>query len=428
MISVTATHLLAFVPSLLLIEGFFAGSEIALLSADQLALKHQSKEGSTGATLALQLIQFPEKILSTTLFITSLCVISLSTLMTLYFIEQAPSHSHLFTLLVTSPLIVLFGELIPKTLYQYHATVIARWVARPIHWMYWACFPWTWILTFYMNRLSRIAGPLEKLLVGKRKTTREELHALLSYNRSEIKINPIEKRMIKRIFNFKETEAKHALIPLVKVEAIIESATIHEALQNFENHRHSRIPVYSERIDNIIGLLKSSNLLAATHLEESIQPYISPAHYVAETQILEDVMVEMRQKNHEMVVIVNEYGGGIGILTFEDIVEEIVGEINDEFDHESKDYKEISSNSWHIQAKMEIQTIHEILKIEIPEGDYETLGGFLLQEFGRIPNVGDTMTFTTAQNTYQICIQKASRRQIETVLIQRTNDEDKTPE
>jgi putative hemolysin len=411
--------LLFLIPPLILIEGFFSGSEIALFSADRLALKKMAKKGSVGAKLALELAAHPERILSATLFITDLCIILISALITLHFLKKSNEHGDLYAILICSPLVVIFGELIPKTVYQRHATKVAPWVARPVNWAYWIFYPFTRLIASYTNRLSRMVGPIEELIVGKRRTTREELQSLLSYSKRESEIKASEKRMIKRIFDFKDTEAKHALIPLVRVEAIDESATVQQALERYQSHRHSRMPVYSGRIDNIVGVLEASDLLSATDNRQPIRLYISSAHYVSETQSLEDLMYEMRRDDIEMVVVVDEHGGAVGILTFEDIVEEIVGEINDEYDTESLPYKELSDSSWLVQARMEIQAINDQLRVALPEGEYETLSGFLLQQFGRIPSNRDELFFDTPTGSYKFTIRKATQRHIEIVLIER---------
>jgi hypothetical protein len=182
------------------------------------------------------------------------------------------------------------------------------------------------------------------------------------------------------------------------------------------------MPVYSNRIDNIIGILENSDLLGTSDLSESIKLYISPAHYAAETQSLEDLLSDMRSEDSEMVVVVDEHGGAVGILTFEDIVEEIVGEISDEFDFETLSYKELSEQSWSVQAKMEIQQINETLKVDLPEGNYETLSGFLLQQFGRIPEPRDELFFDTPTGSYKFTIQRATERHIELVLVERIRE------
>ena len=420
--NLSLSWILGLVPFLLLLEGFFSGSEIALLSADKLRLKTESLKGSRGAKLALELVTHPERILSSTLLITSLCVIGTSSLITLYLISRSINYSSVLAVLITSPLIVLFGELLPKTLYQRNADKMAPWVARPVYWVFWTFFPITRVMSTYTSKLSQILGPIEEILTGKKRSTREDLRSMLSYSRRETELKLTERRMIKRIFDFKDAEAKHALIPLVRVEAIKETATAQEALERFKSHRHSRMPVYSERIDNIVGVLEIGDLAAMTGPEQPIAQYLSPAHYVAETQPLKDLLHEMRREDNELVVIVDEYGGAVGILTFEDIVEEIVGEIHDEDDTDVTSYRELSENKWLVQARTEIQELNESLRLHLAEGDYETLGGFLLQQFGRIPELGDELYFDAARGLQlKFTVRKATERRIELVLIEKIN-------
>lgn len=419
MITLSIFQLILIILILVSIEGFFSGSEIALLSSDKLVLRRHAKQGTKTAALALELAKHPEKVLSTTLLITNLCIIGISAIVELYMLANAPYHPELFAILLTSPIIVLLGELLPKTFYQRNANLLAPWVAYPVQLTYLAFYPFTRLLSIYTTRLSRIVIPIEELLTGRRRTTRDEIRSLLSFPKDESEIKSSEKKIIRRIFDFKETEAKHALIPLVRVDAIDDSGTVQNALEKFEKHRHSRMPVYSKRIDNIVGVLEANDLLAATDLQESIRLYITPANYVAETQSLEDLVQEMRSEDNEMVVVVDEHGGAVGILTFEDIVEEIVGEISDEYDRETLSFKEIAENTWSVQARTEIQQLNESLKLDLPEGNYETLSGFLLQQFGRIPETRDELFYDTPSGSYKFTIQKATERHIETVLVQR---------
>jgi CBS domain containing-hemolysin-like protein len=417
-VELSIDHLFAIIPPLLLIEGFFSGSEIALLSADRLKLKASAKRGSKRAKLTLELVSHPERVFSSTLFITALCIVGISSLFELYFLGQKHPHPELMSIAVASPLIVIFGELVPKTLGRRFSDRLSIWISGPVIGAYYLFYPFTRLIAGYTNRLSRVLGPIEEMLTGKKKTTRDELRSLLSYGKNESEIKPSEKKMIKRIFDFSDTEAKHALIPLVRVEAIDDKAIIRVALERFRSHRHSRMPVYSGRIDNITGILDVSDLFGMLELSQPITGFITPARYVAETQSLEDVLFEMNRDNEETVVVVDEYGGAVGILTLEDIVEEIVGEIQDEYDSESSPFKELGPYSWMVQARMEISEINERLKLELPEGDYETLGGFLLQQFGRIPEVRDELYFDTPRGSLKFSVKKASERQIESVIVE----------
>jgi putative hemolysin len=423
----TLEILLIVIPLLLLLQAVFSGSEIALLASDRMVLKTQAKEGSQRAHVAIELLDHPERIFSATLLITSICGVSISTLVTLYLMAQGIENLELTAIAVASPLIVILGELLPKTLFQRNSTRLAPWCAPIVNAVFWSFYPITRLISAYTNRLTRLVGPLEELIAGKKQTTRDQLRSLLSYSRKETEIKSSEKTLIRRILDFKDTEAQHALIPLVKVEAIEQGATIRQALERFQSHRHSRMPVYSERIDNILGVIALRDLVGSTDLEQPIKSRVQVAHYVPETQALRDLVLEMTQDRRELVVVVDEYGGAVGILTFEDIVEEIVGEIQDEDDSEALPFKILSADEWLAQARLEVSTANEHLKLAIPEGDYETLGGFLLQQFGRIPSTGDELYFDTPSGSYKFVIRKASDRSIESVVIEKIAERKSDP-
>ncbi len=406
---------------LLLIEGFYSGSEIALLSADPFHLRAHSKKKLSSVNAAIALTKHPERVLSTTLVMTNLCMIGISAIVTLFLISNQIRHAELIAILITSPLIVFFGELFPKTLFQKRSTKLAPLVAPLILATFWGLYPITKLLSLYTARLSRIVGPIDELVTGKPKTTREELRTLLAQGTKDSGLKSSETLMIKRIFDFKDTEAKHALIPLVRVNAIIKEATIQEALELFKEHRHSRMPVYEERIDNIVAVLKYSDLLAASDLMQSISSFLTTPTFVPETQSLDRVLTDMSEEDIEMVVVVDEYGGAIGVLTFEDIVEEIVGEIRDEYDIESARIRQLGPHRWLVQSRIEIDDINEQLSLELPKGEYETLSGFLLQQFGRIPEEGDELFFDTPACSLKVTIHQANPRAIEAVLIDRSN-------
>jgi len=411
--------LLSLVVPLIGIEGFFSGSEIALLSADRLKLRVLEKKGSVGAQLALKLVEHPELIFSTTVVMTSFCVVLISALFSLYFATTRFSESQIIPIVVTSGIIVLFGELIPKSFYQRHADKIAHHVSYPLFVSFYALYPVSRIISLYTSRLSRLTGPIEQLITGKKRTSRDELKTILSYSKRESEIKTAEKRMIKRILDFKETDAEHALIPLIRVNAIEDVSTVREALEEFQQHRHSRMPVYQGRVDNIVGVVEVTDLLTEGNMTLPIGQFVKGVSFAAESQAVEDVLHEMVRKSQKVTVVVDEYGGAVGIITLEDILEEVVGEIQDEYDPDTSAIKELSVTSWLIQGSMEIQPLNENLKLEIPEGDYETLSGFLLQQFGRIPEVKDELLFTTPAGDLRFSIRQASEKRIEQVLLEK---------
>lgn len=418
-LSLDFQHLLWITPTILLIEGFFSGSEIALLSSDRLVLEKLKKQGSAGARVALELLRSPEKIFSVTLLMTALMIVANSSLITLYLNQMNMPYAGVFSILISSPLIVIFGEILPKTIYQRFSLKLTPWIAQIIVIFYYLFYPATKTLSLLTTKLSKILGPLGDLFTGKRMTSREELLKILSSGKRDSELKPSERKMIKRIFSFKDSDARKALIPLVRVDAIAQGSTIREALSLFNNHRHSRMPVYKKRIDNIIGVIEVTDLLVVQELHRTIDEYVHPALYVAETQTLRDVLLDLHQKQDEMAVVVDEHGGAVGILTTEDIIEEIVGEIDDEYDSTQPRFREMSPDSWVVQAHSEIAQINETLKLDLPKGEYETLAGFLLQQFGRIPSIRDELFFDTSAGTLRFTIRYATERSIESVIIQK---------
>lgn len=415
--TLTFMDLLIYVPPFLLLEALFSGSELALLSADRIKLRSLEHSGNKGAKLAIKLLQHPERILSTTLFVTSICIICISILVTLTMIANFKDNGELLSILLTSTLVVIFGEFLPKSIYQRSADRLAPLVAYPVYAFYWLFFPITRALSSYTGFISKI---ISGAITSKPKGMRDELRSLLKISGTESELKSSERKMIRRIFEFKESEAKHALIPLVKVEAIEETEPVKDALERFIEHQHSRMAVYSERIDNIVGILEVSDLFAVTDLNATVKTKAKTANFVAESQNLIDVLFEMSKENWEMVVVVDEYGGATGILTFEDIVEEVVGEISDEHDSESSPIKVVSANEWLVDAQASIRQINDELSLDLAEGEYETLAGFLLYQFGRIPKARDELFFNTSRGALKFTIQKANTRRIETVFIEIT--------
>jgi CBS domain containing-hemolysin-like protein len=244
-------------------------------------------------------------------------------------------------------------------------------------------------------------------------TTREAYMHIFKKSKQKNDLTEEEATMIGRLSDFSQTLVKEAMIPLIEITAVEDTATIDETVAIISNKGHSRLPVYHERIDNVIGIVNSFDLLDAPQTGQSITSLIRTVSFVPESKPIDELLIELQKKRTHMAIAVDEYGGTVGIITIEDILEEIVGEIQDEYDTAERPYRKIGWNRYRVSARMEIDQLREQIPLVLPDGDYETLGGFLLKQFEHIPSPGETTTY----KNYTFTIESSDPRSIGEVRI-----------
>lgn len=362
-------------------QGFFSGSEMALVSANRARLEHAANEGSRGAGLALQMLEREDQLLGTCLIGTNISLITGATLvsgMVLY--RGGPEW---MATLLFAPFALLLGEAVPKTVYQHHATTIAPVIAFPLRAAQLAFTPLLWVVAGWASVLSKLVG---------RDTTpsREDLVMLLDADQGT-EIDPAKRSIIRNALEMNETEIDEAMTPLVEVEAVSCDATVAEATAAVLRSGHSRIPVYDTRIDNIIGFVSHNDLLFRAEPDDGVSTIVRTVPYVPESKPAHQLLAEMRGAESQLCVVVDEYGGAVGIVTEEDLLEELVGEIRDERDGDEPRMRKLSDREWRIPARAEIDEVSEVIEYPLPEGDYETIAGLILQHTGRIPETGEVL-------------------------------------
>jgi putative hemolysin len=398
---------------------FFTISETALISSDRIHLGKLKRKGSRKAITALKHLENLDRLLMTTQFGANFSISAAATLATLGVTRAVPQYDFLIFAAFT-PLILIFSDSLPKVIGRNRADSVSLQAAVPLQMVTSALFPILALLSIYTRKLSQLMGVESHDALSRRRKTREELHALLSdsdHGSSEIRLG--HRRIIRKILEFNQYSVKKVMIPLVNVDAIEKSNTVREAVELFESLRHSRLPVYSERVDNIVGILHFQDVFSCRDPEETVDRYMTPTLYVPEVQQLESLTREMRAQNTSMAIVVDEYGGAVGLVTKEDVLEEIVGDISDEFDETSLTMLEISDNTYLVHVNIEISELNERLGVHLPKGEYETLSGFLLQQFNRIPSINDELFF----GNLKFKVHRATERSIETVIIQTTGSE-----
>ena len=390
---------------------FFAATETALISSDKIFLNKKRKEGLRSAQLALKLLEDIDYLLSTTQFGANL-FIALSTTLTTIYLKRNWEQSYLVLFLTLGPIALIFSDSLPKVMGRLYSEKLSLLFSIPLFLISKLFGIFLFLITIYTQSVSRFLGLGKQDTLSRRKRAREELQALLSESDNESDIRLGHKRMIRKVLEFSQQNVKKVMLPLVNVDAIERESTVQEAIDLFESLRHSRLPVFEERIDNIVGILYFADVFQCIHPEtEKVHRFMRTALFVPEMQQLETLTKEMRDS--ELAVVVDEYGGAVGIVTREDVLEEIVGDISDEWDENKLGVMEISPNTYLVQVNATIQEINEKLKIDVPRGEYETFAGFLLLQFNRIPTNGDELYFAN----FKVKVHRANARAIETVIL-----------
>jgi CBS domain containing-hemolysin-like protein len=376
---------------LLFLEGFFTCSEIALVSANHRHLQHLAENGSRGAMLAQKLLLLPEKLFATTLLGSNLAETVNTVLVTALLIDIYGPTGELAAILLLPPVILLFAETLPKSIGRLRPTRIAQKVSFFIWPASQILSPITWIFALVSRMVLWLTGSRGTSLVPF--VTREELQMVVKAGGTDVELETEERTIINRILHFSETMVREAMIPLIEVVAIPETYLVSQALEEFRRGQFSRLPVYRRRIDNIIGVCHSFDLLGETNTNQSIEKFVHPVRFVPETKRADQLFVEMQQMGIHLIVVVDEYGGAVGIVTLEDLLEEVVGEIVDEFDRDVNQVKTLREGVHLVNARMEIEALNEDLSLNLPLGNYHTLGGFLIRQAGDIPRNGERLRY-----------------------------------
>ncbi|PID57184.1 hypothetical protein CSB45_08115 [candidate division KSB3 bacterium] len=375
-----------------LFEGFFSGSEIAIISVDKIKLRHLVSLGSKGAKQAQHMLHQPERFLGTTLVGTNISVVLASVLLTTIF-SQMPRFSHnaeLYVALILTPFVLLFGEIIPKSIFQQHADTLVPIIARPLHVAFKVFYPVVFLVSTFTNALLAMLG-VEKT-TQRHSFTRDELKFLVKTAPQADAEEQHRQEMMRRVFEFGDSSVEEILVPLVEVTALEKGTSIADAVHTVQSSGFSRFPIYEDRVDQIIGVVHAFDLLRATADDRQIDPFIRKAYYVPKMMPLVDLVRNMQRHGTQIAIVVDEYGGSLGMVTLEDCLEEIVGDIDDEFDElDGEMYQKLPDGSFRVHARMEIDEINASFGFELPEDGFETLGGFLLSEFRHIPQIGETL-------------------------------------
>ncbi len=384
---------------------FFAGSETAFISTNPLRIEIWTRKKLRSAIRAQKYFKNPDIFLSTTLVGNNLANVLATTYATIFLITY---WDETLSWIVITLTILLFGEIIPKVLFRTYAhSLILKivYIMRFFHFLLNPLIILATRISLSVIRLFRLGSKSEKTMFDK-----DDIVAMLREARLSGFVDEEEQKIISRVLNLPDTLVREAMVPRTSIQAISEKSKISDIRNFMIETGKTKIPVYKSTIDNITGIIFMYDLFADnTRLIEVIKPVT----YVPENKKCNELLHEFKELNTSIAIVIDEYGGTAGLVTIEDLVEELLGEIEESTENSEQPIIRINKTTWKIRTSESIETINEQIGVNIPEGEYETLAGFILAELGRIPETGEKI----ALNDSLIMITKAGRNIIEEVRL-----------
>ena len=390
----------------LILSIIYSSAEIALLSANALQLDVWEKQEKYLARLASSILDRKPEYLSVILIGTNLSNILATSFATVYLL-RSNLLPHQLIIIPIAIIILLFGEILPKSIMQRYANLGLIILSPILKSSYFLFFPIIFLLrqTRWMNVTERFSKTAEEL-----EEKRDDIqHAYEQVDDPEA-MEDDQKEMISNVFDFRESKVNEVMTPRTDISAISSTESLEKVLHTFIDSGHSKLPVFEKDLDNIIGVVYLYDLF---HSPENIQEVIKPVLFIPYTKPVIDLLGEFQSAHHAMAVVLDEHGGSAGIITAEDVFEELFGDFEDEFDVDTKKSEKQADGSIVVDARMDWEDFNDEYGNMIPKGDYETVGGYIISQLGRIPNKGEHLFIPIGQTV----VIKASARQIHQVQI-----------
>ena len=403
---------------LILINAFFAASEIAYISLNDAKIEKMAKEGNKKAKQIEKMLKTPSSFLATiqvgitlagflsSAFASDAFASKLAPV--LYNLIPAVSEdiwkgiSIVIITLILSFFTLIFGELVPKRLAMKYHEKLSFATIGPIRTLSIITAPFVKFLSATTNFISKLFGVTEN---EEETVTEEEIRMMLDQGEESGTIDEDEKELINNVFELDDIVVSEIMTHRTEIFAVNIDMGIEELLKELDEqeYRYSRIPVYEETIDEIAGIIYVKDILKNMNKSDaSIKNMVKQAYFVSQTKPINELFRELQKNKNHMAIVVDEYGGTAGIITMEDILEELVGNIYDEYDQIEEEYKKIDDNTYILEGNMPIYDVNKLLDAKIPEGDYDTLSGYLQEELGRIPTDEETPVIETKEITFKI--------------------------
>ncbi len=399
---------------LLLLKGFFSGSEIALVNSDKVKLNARANQGDNGAKKVLALYKEPDLLLGTTLVGANIATVALTTLGTLLCIRLFGANGDLYAFLALTPLLLILGEIVPKSVYQQKSDEIAPIAIYPLRIFSFLFYP----IIFVFSRIARLCarafggGKVEQNLF----MTREQIRSVVDMAERTSKVDAFDRGRIRRVIRFGETTVGEAMIPIAEVTAINRNSGILRVIATVRRKGYNRLPAYRGNTSNITGIVTVTtwDLLDKSLRDKKLDELIKPAHYVLQFQTIDQLLPTLRQRDDHMAVVVDEFGSAIGIITMEDIVEEVVGDIDVGYDFDEylprrkRVIERLGEGKYLIDSRSSVSEVNEVLEINLNSRISHTIGGLVMAQLGHIPERGENVV----EMGYRFTVEEVTERAI----------------
>ncbi|MGD8890047.1 MAG: hemolysin family protein, partial [Desulfobacterales bacterium] len=397
---------------LLLLSGFFSSAETALFSISKAKAIHLAKERGLTNTLIKKMKDDPHRLLSTILIGNNIVNVGASALATAITLKIVSSNAVGIATGIMTFLILIFGEIFPKSLATRNNILIARLVIIPLFWLSILFSP----IIFFLNFIPRLTGKIKK----KPHVTEEELMTFVEVVEEEGGIEEEEKELIHNIFEFDDTNASEIMTP--RADMFVINADEELQLENIIRSGFTRIPVIEDDIDHVIGILNIKDLFmhqVKSSNEVNIRSIMRDTYFVPENKKLDNLLQQFKRRKQHMAIVVDEHGGVSGLITLEDALEEIVGEIVDETDKFEPHIVKLNKDEWRVLGKSEIDEVNEKLEMEIPDSkEYDTFSGYVLEQIGRIPQEKEEIPL----GNFVVTVNEMDGTRIKEYIIKKTED------
>lgn len=409
---------------LLLLSAFFSGSETAFFSLSRLYLKKLENSHSLGAKRILGLLRRPRRLLITLLLGNTFVNMAISSFATLYVINIVKATnwdlSTMITvqILITTLVILIFGEILPKLVALSTANIVAHGSSLPLRALQYLLFP----LVYLFEKISHVISKKQGLdrYIGQRFTS-EEFHDFIRSDSSHHSLEDHEKQMLAGLFRFREAEIKEIYVPRVKITAINITASMEELRDMILSSGFSRIPVYQDTIDDIVGIVYVKDLLLFPE-KQSIREVMRPAWFITENMKIQALLNQFKTKKLQVAVVVDEYGGTSGIISLEDILEEIVGEIHDEYDvEEMPEIVNLEPGIFSVSGSCNIRQFNQQFDTDIDTEEFDNLAQYLLAQFNHFPSEGEVWSY---DGILEFTVLESDEKSIKQVRVLQVKHED----